>query len=89
MADELERRFIKIRVGDSRCASEIREAGVTATHIYLLRERTDCSHWKHIAPYFMRPTTGRHIVLEPKAARRYFTLQPKKVIAAMKKQGVW
>ena len=78
MDSEVQSRFIKKRVQEMPCAAAIRALGVHASHIYMLRERIDCSHWKHVAQYFVKPTP-----------RTYITLHPKRVIKAMKNQALW
>ena len=78
MEDEIVRRFVVHEVGRLSYAAAIRALGIGADHVYVLRERIDCSHWKHVAQYFVKPTP-----------RRYVTLQPRKVIEAMRAQGLW
>ena len=82
---EVERRFLKKRVDETRCPDMIRALGVEGEHVYLLRERIDCSHWTQVSEYF-RQVRGRHIVIGPVAGRKYFTVGPEKVVATMKKE---
>jgi len=86
---EIERRFIKVKVADTRCPEAIRALGVEARHVYLLRDRIDCSHWQHVSKHFLGPVVGKHIVTQPPAARKVFTLRPERAVAAMKKRGLW
>ncbi len=88
MKSEIERRFIRKRIEETRCPELIRAAGVRSGHVYVLRERIDCGQWKHVSEYFV-PIKGRHILTEPAAARRYFTVEPEKVVATMKSKGLW
>ena len=88
MEDDIERRLIKMRVDDTRCPDTIRELGITAEHVYLLRERIDCGDWRHVKEYFTT-VPGKWIVTQPPPARKYLTLEPDKVIEAMRKQGLW
>jgi hypothetical protein len=88
MADEIERRFIKMRVADTRCPDAVRAKGINADVIYLLRERIECSDWQYVKDHFVA-IEGKHIVSQPVAARRYLTLHPERVVAAMKQQGIW
>ncbi|MHC4562198.1 MAG: hypothetical protein ACYS8X_05425 [Planctomycetota bacterium] len=88
MVNEIERRFIKVRVADTRCPDEIRAKGISDDVVYLLRERIECAHWRHVKDYFVG-INGRHIVSQPVAARRYLTIHPERVVAAMKQQGIW
>ncbi len=85
---EVEGRFLKKKVNETGCPDLIRALGVEAEYVYLLRERIDCSHWNKVSEYF-RQVQGKHIVGDPVAGRKYFTVEPEKVIATMKKEGLW
>ena len=78
MKDQIALRFQVHDVEALSYAPALRALGVRARQVYTLRERIDCSHWKHVSEHFLRPTP-----------RRYVTLQPEKVIAAMQQQGLW
>ncbi len=78
MKDEIDRRFDTVAVDGLPWAGAVREAGVEADHVYVLKERIDCDHWHHVGEFFIRPTP-----------RRYITLKPRRVVAAMKKAGLW
>jgi len=73
---------------ETRCPEKIRAIAPSAGTIYVLRERFGCGHWKHVEDCFHK-VTGSYIVTEPVAARRYFTLCPKKVVSRLQKAGVW
>jgi len=88
MKNEIEKRFIKKRVEETRCPELIRIAGVESGYVYLLRKRIECGQWQHVAEYFI-PIKGKYILSEPVSARRYFTVKPEKVILAMKNKGLW
>ena len=88
MKSEIERRFLKIRVAETRCPEVIRQLGVMRESIYVLRERIDCSHWDAVREHFLE-VAGNWIVKEPVAGRKRFTLEPRKVVRAMKKRGIW
>ena len=88
MKTELERRFIRKSIEDTRCPELIRPAAVAGDVVYLLRERIDCGQWEHVSEYFV-PIAGKHIVVEPVAARKYLTTEPERVVAAMKSRGLW
>ena len=88
MANEIERRFIKMPVADTRCPDEIRAQGVDADVVYLLRERIECGDWKYVKDHFVA-IEGKQIVTQPVASRRYLTIHPERVVAAMKQQGIW
>ena len=88
MADEIQRRSIKVRVADTRCPDEIRAQGISDDVVYLLRERIECAHWQYVKDHFVA-TEGKHIVSQPVAAKRYLTIHPDRVVAAMKQQGIW
>jgi hypothetical protein len=85
---EVEGRFLKKRVDETRCPDMIRALGVEAEYVFLLCERIDCGHWNKVSEYF-RQVQGRHIVRNPVAGRKYFTVEPEKVIATMKREGLW
>jgi len=78
MADDVEKRFERVAVDDLKWAAAVRKLGVKAKHVYVLRDRIDCSHWRHVKELFLRPTP-----------RRYVTTKPKRAIAAMKRAGLW
>ena len=88
MKSEIEKRFIKKRVEETRCPELIRAAGVESGYVYLLRKRIECGQWQHVAEYFV-PIKGKHILTEPVAARRYFTVQPERIVCTMKSMGLW
>jgi hypothetical protein len=88
MPDEVARRFIREAVDDTRCPELIRGLGVKARHVYLLRKRIDCGRWDAVRDLF-REVKGRQILIQPAAARKYFTTKPRQVIKAMKKLGIW
>ena len=88
MVDEIERRFIKMRVADTRCPDEIRAQGISDDVVYMLRERIECADWRHVKDHFVG-IEGKHIISQPVAARRYLTIHPERVVAAMKRQGIW
>lgn len=88
MTDDIEQRFIKKRVDETRCPAEIRSSGVLEEHVFLLRERIECGDWKHVKEYFVL-ITGKFILSEPVSARRYLTVHPEKVVKAMKAEGIW
>ncbi len=81
-------KFVELRLGQTRCPERIRAIAPSARRIYVLRERFDCSQWRHVKDCFHQ-VTGRHIVTEPTAGRKHFTLKPKTVIARLQKAGVW
>ena len=85
---EVEGRFLKKRVDETRCPDMIRALGVEGEYVYLLRERIDCSRWNRVSEYF-RQVQGKHIVKNPVAGRKYFTIDPEKVVATMKNEGLW
>ncbi len=78
MNSEIDCKFVKQKVEETSYASKIRALGIKHDYVYMLRERIDCSQWHIVSQYFMKPTP-----------RRYVTIQPRKVIEAMKKQGLW
>ena len=86
MKNEIEKRFIKKLVNETRCPELIRDIGIKNEYIYLLRERIECGEWQYISKYFI-PIKGKYILSDPVAARKYFTLKPEKVISAMKNKG--
>ncbi len=88
MASEIQRRFIEMRVAETRSPDEIRAQGISEDVVYLLRERIECAHWQYVKDYFVG-IEGKHIVSQPVAARRYLTTRPEQVVAAMKEQGIW
>jgi len=88
MGSDIEDRFIKKRVEDTRCPELIRAAGVEADYVYLLRDRIQCGQWKHVADHFV-PIKGKYILTKPLAARSYLTVNPQAVISAMKSVGSW
>ena len=88
MSSEIDARFIKKRIEDTRCPEQIKAAGVKAGYVYMLRERIECGDWQHVAEYFIA-VKGKYILTEPIAARRYFTVDPEKVIAVMNSKGLW
>ena len=88
MASEVKDKFLAIDVGDTRCPERIKEVAPAAKTVYVLRERIDCSHWSHVKDCFQQ-VTGAHILSEPIAARKHFTLQPKTVISRLTEAGVW
>ena len=88
MGSDIEDRFIKKRVEDTRCPELIRAAGVEADHVYLLRERIDCGAWELVADHFV-PIKGKYILTKPTSARSYFTEEPGSVVSAMKSKGLW
>ena len=88
MNQEIDRYFLKIKVDDTRCPELIRETGIKEEHIYLLRNRTECGDWKQIGHLFTQ-IKGKHIVSQPVSGRQYFTTEPEKIIAVMKKEKIW
>jgi len=88
MKNEIEKRFIKKRVVETRCPELIWNAGTKSEHVYLLRERIECGQWQYVSEFFV-PIKGKYILTEPVAARKYFTVKPEKVISAMKSKGLW
>jgi len=88
MKSEIEKRFIKKRVEETRCPELISASGVESGYVYLLRKRIECGQWQHVAEYFIQ-IKGKYILNEPVAARRYFTVKPDEVISAMKSKGLW
>jgi hypothetical protein len=88
MKKQVEDKFLTVSVGDTRCPEKIRAVARSARTIYVLRERIDCGHWRHVEDCFHQ-ITGTHILSEPIAARKYFTLRPKTVISRLTKAGVW
>ena len=87
MKSEVQKRFIKMKVEETRCPELIRRAGVEDRQVYLLRERIECDHWQRVAEYFVQ-IRGKHIVAQPTAARSYFTVEPENVVATMKSAGL-
>ena len=53
MANEIQRRFIKMRVADTRCPDEIRAQGINDDVVYMLRERIECAHWQYVKDHFV------------------------------------
>ncbi len=88
MERDIEDRFIRKRVEETRCPELIRAAGVEAGHVYLLRDRIECGQWEHVADHFI-PIKGKHILTQPVAARSYLTVAPEAVVAVMKGKGLW
>ena len=88
MSSDIQERFIKIRVDETRCPDLIRAAEVRSEYVYLLRHRIDCGQWQHVSKYFV-PITGKYILVEPVAARRFLTVEPRQVVASMKSRGLW
>lgn len=88
MKEEIEGRFIKKRVGDTRCPELIRAAGVKADYVYLLRDRIECGQWEHVADHFVS-IRGRYILTKPVATRSYLTVKPESVVSVMKSKGLW
>ena len=88
MSASVDDRFIALSPEQTRCPERIRALAPTARTIYVLKERFDCRHWQHVQDCFHQ-VKGAYIVNEPLAARKYFTLCPKKVISRLQKAGVW
>jgi hypothetical protein len=88
MAPEVEDKFMALPVGETRCPDKIKAVAPTARTVYVLRERIDCGHWVHVKDCFHQ-ITGAHILSEPIAARKHFTLHPRTVISRLTKAGVW
>lgn len=88
MKNEIEKWFIKKRIGETRCPELIANTGIKNEIIYLLRERIECGEWKHVSKFFV-PVKGKYILTEPVSARRFFTIEPEKVISAMKTKNLW
>ncbi len=88
MTNEIDKKFIKKRIDETRCPELIADAGIRNEYVYLLRERIDCGQWQHVSKFFV-PIKGKYILNNPVAARRYFTIEPEKVITAMKSKGLW
>ena len=78
MSREVEKRFRKTEIDGLEWAGAVRKLGVKAKHVYVLRQRIDCSHWHHVKDLFLRPTPRRHV-----------TTRPKQVISAMRRAGLW
>ena len=88
MSIRIDEKFVALDPDDTRCPDKIRTIAPKARRIYVLRERFDCNHWKHVSDCFHQ-VRGAHIVTEPVAGRKYFTLQPRQVISRLQKAGVW
>ena len=88
MTTRIADKFISLPVDKTRCPERIRALAPTATRIYLLKERFDCRYWTRVSDCFYR-VRGVYIVAQPAAARRYFTLEPRKVIRRLHEAGVW
>ncbi len=81
-------KFVALTPRQTRCPDAIRDLAPHARAIYILKERFDCSHWRHVSDCFHQ-VTGSYIVTQPSAGRKYFTTKPKTVIARLCKVGVW
>ena len=88
MGIKIEDKFLALKPDDTRRPEKIRAITPSAKKIYVLKERFDCGHWKHVSDCFHQ-VEGSFIVTEPTAGRRYFTLEPRKVIERLREIGVW
>lgn len=88
MSREINEKFLALRPDETRCPDTIRALAPDAELIWVLRERFDCQHWKHVSDCF-HTVQGSYIVTQPAAGRRYFTLDPATVIARLREAGVW
>lgn len=84
----IDEKFVSLRPEDTRCPDRILALAPDASRVYVLKERFDCNHWQHVRDCFHQ-VRGSYIVNEPVAGRRYFTLEPRRVIARLQKAGVW
>ena len=81
-------RFVELTPEQTRCPEKIRDIAPSARKIYVLKERFDCRYWDLVRDLFHQ-VKGSHIVTEPTAGRRYFTLDPRTVITRLTTAGVW
>ena len=88
MAIAIDDKFVCLPVEQTRCPDKVRALAPSAREIYVLRERLDCRYWDHVRDCFHQ-VEGAYIVTRPVAGRRYFTLDPRRVIARLEAAGVW
>ena len=81
-------RFLQLTREQTRCPQKIMAIAPSAKKIYVLKERSDCRHWDLVRDLFHQ-VKGSHIVTEPTAGRKYFTLDPRTVIARLTRAGAW
>ena len=87
-AMRIDDRFLSLTPEQTRCPDKIRALAPDAKRIYVLKERFGCTHWDHVRDCFHK-VQGSYILTEPKAARSYFTLEPRKVIRRLQRARVW
>jgi hypothetical protein len=88
MPPKIAERFVALSPEQTRCPEKIRSIAPSAKKIYVLRERFDCRHWDIVRDLFHQ-VSGSHIVTQPTAGRKYFTLDPETVASRLRKAGVW
>ena len=88
MSVRIQQRFLALTLAETRCPDKIAAIAPSAKKVYVLRERFECGDWDHVRDLFHH-VKGAYIVTEPVAARKYFTLEPRKVISRLRKADVW